>query len=302
VSGDGCEADCTLPEIHDSVLFSIKPIHIRLPSGPEPTTRNLVLQVQNADVLPERETPGHVMRLSGSDGDCPAGTLSRMPDFEAGIGGVQDTKQVDGGLPATALADLTVSRATFAPVDRRVPVRCTLWFTVTAVPENLYDPTPDNNVVAVELNVYDKDARILQTEDEVFIQSLAPELVKIPRGQTERVERVKPTILRAGKRTLEDAGMDVVVTAGDGDCPKGTIGIADFDRRTAGTQNSMVLRRGKRARGALALVVRSDAFTSETDESPRRCTAVLSIAGAADTDPSNNTTRLVVDVIDRTDY
>jgi cysteine-rich repeat protein len=300
--GDGCEGDCRFPEIHDSVLFSLKPVEIRLPSGQEPATRNLVLQVQNADVLPDREVPGHVMRLTGSDGDCPPGTLSRMPDFEAGIGGVQDSKQVDGGLPATAHADITVSRAGFKIVDRRVPARCTLWFSVSAVPENLYDPTPDNNVVAVELNVYDDHARLLETEDEVLIQSLSPTLVKIPRGQTSVIEQIKPTVLRAGKKILEDAGMDVVVTAGDGDCPKGTIGIADFDRRAAGTQNRMVLRRGKRARGMLALVVRADAFTSSTDESPRRCTAVLSISGTADMDPSNNTTRLVVDVIDRNDY
>lgn len=301
-SGDGCEADCTLPEIHDSVLFSIKPVEIRLPTGQEPTTRNLVLQVQNADVIPEREVPGHTIRLSGSDGDCPPGTLSRMPDFEAGIGGVQDTKQVDGGLPATAQAHITVSRAAFQIADRRVPARCTLWFRASAMPENLYDPTPDNNVVAVELNVYDDDAKLLENEDEVLIRSLSPTLVKIPRGQTSVTERVKPTVLRAGKKVLEDAGLEVVVTAGDGDCPKGTIGITDFDRRTAGTQNRMVLRRGKRARGMLALVVRADAFTSSTDESPRRCTAILSIAGAADLDPSNNTTRLVVDVIDRNDY
>jgi cysteine-rich repeat protein len=301
-NGDGCEADCTFPEIHDSVLFSLKPIDIRLPSGQEPTTRKLVLQVQNADVLPDREIPGHVMRLTGTDGDCPPGTIARMPDFEAGVGGVQDTKQVDGGLPATAQTDITVSRAGFKFVDRRVPARCTLWFSVTAVPEDLYDPTPDNNVVAVELNVYDDDDKILATEDEVFIQSLSPTLVKIPRGQTSVIEQVKPTITRAGKKVLEDAGMDVVVTAGDGDCPKGTIGIADFDRRAAGTQNRMVLRRGKRARGMLALIVRGDAFTSTTDESPRRCTAVLTISGIADMDSSNNTTRLVVDVLDRNDY
>jgi cysteine-rich repeat protein len=301
-NGDGCEADCTFPEIHDSVLFSLKPIDIRLRSGEEATTRNLVLQVQNADVLPDREVPGHVMRLTGTDGDCPPGTIARMPDFEAGVGGVQDTKQVDGGLPATAQADIKVSRAAFKLVDRRVPARCTLWFSVSAVPEDLYDPTPDNNVVAVELNVYDDDAKILETEDEVFIQSLSPTLVKIPQGQTSVVEQVKPTIMRAGKKVLEDVGMDVVVTAGDGDCPKGTIGIADFDRRAAGTQNRMVLRRGKRARGLLALVIRSDAFTSSTDESPRRCTAVLTISGIADMDSSNNTTRLVVDVLDRNDY
>ena len=301
-NGDGCEADCTLPEIHDSVLFSLNPIDIRLPSGQEPTTRNVVLQVQNADVLPDREIPGHVVRLTGSDGNCPPGTISRMPDFEAGVGGVQDIKQVDGGLPATALADITVSRATFKPVDRRVPARCTLWFSVSVIPEELYDPTPDNNIVAVELNVYDNDAAIVQTEDEVLIQSLSPALVKIPRGQSSVVEQIKPTVLRAGKKVLEDAGMDVVVTAGDGDCPKGTIGVADFDRRSIGTQNRMTLRRGKRARGQLALVVRSDAFTSATDESPRRCTAVLTISGAADIDPSNNTTRLVVDVLDRNDY
>ena len=301
-AGDGCEGDCTLPDVHDSVLFALDPLDIALDRGTETTTRELILQVQNADVLPKRESPGHVMRLTGSDGDCPPGTLSAMPDFESGMGGVQDTVQVDGGLPATAHARITVSRKTFAPFDRRVPERCTLWFAVAGVPEGLYDPTPDNNVVALELNVYDSDAAIGQGEDEIFVQSLRPTTVKIPSGQTSVVEQVKPTVRRAGKKELEDAGLDVIVTAGDGDCPKGTIGVADFDRRAAGTQNRMLLRRGKRARGVIALVVRSDLFTSTTDESPRRCTAVLTISGERDIDPSNNTTRLVIDVLDRNDY
>lgn len=162
---------------------------------------------------------------------------------------------MDGGLPATAQADITVSRASFKAADRDVPVRC-LWFAVTPVPESLYDPTADNNVVAVELNVYDNDAKILQTDDEIFIRSLSSTLIKIPRGQMAVSEQVKPTILRAGKR----------------------------------------------ARGQLSLVVHADAFASASDESPRRCTAVLSIAGAADTNPTDNTTRLVVDVLNRNNY
>lgn len=94
----------------------------------------------------------------------------------------------------------------------------------------------------------------------------------------------------------------MTISASDGDCPPGTVGYVDADRRTVGVQSWLMLRRGRRAKGSLGLIVRAEAFASPSDESPRRCTALITVTGAGDTEPSNNTTRLVVDVIDRKDF
>ena len=142
-----------------------------------------------------------------------------------------------------------------------------------------------------------------------WASSLPPVAQAVPTAALRRAQRSRGRndtqsvgVAHRSKR-LFHRGRDVTVTPSDGDCPFGTVAYIDLDRRTAGTQSFFRLRRGKRARGSLALVVRSDAFTSYSDEAPRRCTAVLTAASPGmDIDPSNNTTRVVIDVVDKNDY
>ena len=132
-------------------------------------------------MLPERESPGHAIRLTASDGDCPPGTVSGQPDFDRGIAGVQDTVVVDGGIPATAIADVTVSRATFQPFDHRIPQRCTLRFTAVEAGATSDDPTPDNNSIVVHLDVTDTGDPVHSDEDEFFVESMKPLTIKLRR-------------------------------------------------------------------------------------------------------------------------
>ncbi len=296
-----CNEDCTLRSVHDSVVLAFKPIEVSIPVGNSPFPSNVIVQVQNADVSPSRESPGHEIRLEASDGDCPPGTVTRQPDFERGIDGVQDSATVDGGNPATAIAEVTVSREAFTPFDQKIPTRCTLWFTASEVTGGSDDPTPDNNAFPVALDVTDTDDPNGGTEqDEFFVVSMDPVLVKIPNGQSVVTKQIKPVVRRS--RNAPETDMEVTISASDGDCPPGTVGFVDFDRRIAGIQRTLMLRRGKKAKGSLGLIVDSASFDSPSDESPRRCTALITVTGAGDSDPSNNTTRLVVDVVDRNDF
>ncbi len=297
-----CNPDCTLRERHDSVVLPLPAVELSIPAGYSPWTGQIEVQVQNADVKPARESPGHDIRLTLSDGDCPPGTVTRQPDFYRGIDDVQDTTAVDGGLPATAIAEVTVSRDAFVPFDHSIPTRCTLWFTAVEPSGASDDPTPDNNTIAVNLDVTDTEDPTHSGEDEFFVESMAPITVKIPPGQSVVTKQIKPSVKRSRDLPASVADVEVTVSASDGDCPPGTIGFVDFDRRTAGMQSRMMLRRGRRARGSLGLIIRSEAFDSPSDESPRRCIALITATGAGDTDASNNTTRLVIDVIDRNDY
>jgi cysteine-rich repeat protein len=295
-----CNEDCTLRAVHDSVVLSVRPVEVSIPVGNSPFTSNVVVQVQNADVDPVREVPGHAIRLTAADGDCPPGTVTRQPDFERGADGVQDTAVVDGGNPATAIAEVTVSRDAFTPFDHKIPTRCTLWFAASEATGGSDDPTPDNNLVPVALDVTDTDDPNGAEQDEFFVVSMNPVTVKIAEGQLEVTKQIKPVVRRS--RSAPDVDVEVTISASDGDCPPGTVGFVDFNRRVAGIQTRMMLRRGKRAKGSLGLTVNAASFDSPSAESPRRCTALITVTGAGDTDPSNNTTKLVVDVVDRNDF
>ena len=297
-----CNPDCTLRSEHDSVVFAAKPVALALPAGKDPVTTSVVLQVQNADVVHGRENPGHPMRLVAVDGDCPEGTVSRQPDFDRGSEGVQDTVTVPGGNPATAIAEFTVSREGFAPFDHRIPQRCTLWLDVFEASSSSEDPTPDNNTFALELNVTDTLDSTHTGEDEFFVESMSPITVTIPAGAELVTKQIKPLVRRSSEIPSDSPVLAVHVTVSDGDCPAGTVGFLDFDRRAAGQQSRLMLRRGRRAKGSLGLVVRAAAFESPNDEAPRRCTILVTAAGEGDTDLSNNTTRLTLDVIDRNDF
>ncbi|MFN2375280.1 MAG: DUF4215 domain-containing protein [Candidatus Binatia bacterium] len=301
-SGPGaCNSDCTLRDIHDSVVLPRRPVEVSIPVGNSPFTANVVVQVQNADVIPVREVPGHEIRLVAGDGDCPPGTVTGQPDFDRGTPGVQDSILVGGGNPATAIAEITVSRDTFTPFGRRIPTRCTLWFTASEAAGSSDDPTPDNNVLAVALDVTDTLDRTSTEDDEFFVESMNPVTVKIPEGHTLVTKQIKPVVRRSRDLPKGVADMEVTVSASDGDCPPGTVGLVDMDRRAVGMQTTLSLRRGRRAKGSLGLIVRADAFESPSDESPRRCTVLVTATGPGDTDATNNTTRLVLDVIDRND-
>ena len=303
-SGPGaCNPDCTLRALHDSVVLPLPAIALSIPAGNSPFTSEVIVQVQNADVDPVREWPGHAIRLTASDGDCPPGTVTRQPDFDRGTDGVQDTTSpVGGGLPTTAIAEVTVSRDMFTPFDHRIPARCTVWFTAVEASGQSEDPTPDNNTIAVALDVTDTLNPAHVDEDEFFVESMKPVAVRIPAGQASVIKQIKPFVRRSRDLPAGVADLEVTVSASDGDCPSGTVGYVDFDRRTSGHQARTMLRRGRRARGSLGLIVHAGAFASASDESPRRCSALITATGIGDTDASNNTTRLVLDVIDRNDF
>ncbi len=301
---DYCRNDCTIPAIHDSVVLPVDPMTVELPAGQEPTLRLIEVQVVNADVKPVREQPGHTIELLVTDGTCPAGTIVGEADFERGETGDQNTVLVAGGEPRLALIAISLSRANFSPVCKRAPVRCTLQLRVRSAEEGSLDPTPDNNVVGMELNVADTVDPVDTEFKEFVLSSMKPVTLRIAPGETSVSRQVKPQAINADTGEEDDTGKLITVTAVDGDCPTGTLGLGDFDRRRVGLQNSFRLLPHHRSRGVLGMTVTSAAFRSPSRDSPARCTAILTATSGAleDTDASNNSAQLVIDVIDNNDF
>jgi hypothetical protein len=113
----------------------------------------LRVKVQNLDRAADRDTLGHAIQLVAEDGSCPPGTVG-MPDFDRRAAGAQDTALVRGGARKTARVSLVVHRDAFASPDRRTPDVCSV--RLTAVGPTV-DPTPEDNVVEVEVHVLDRN-------------------------------------------------------------------------------------------------------------------------------------------------
>lgn len=291
----------TLPP-HDSVVLPLKPLTGKIGDGDANVTKIIKVKVQNADVLPEAETPGHTIQLVASDGNCPVGTVVGLPDFDKDTAGAQDSVLLLGGKSAKAVVTLNIAASAFTTFNHVAPTRCTLSFSVTSAGNS--DPFPGNNTTPMELNVIDANDTEQSALHESFVKSLKPLKITIGDGKTGKLKTSKPAPGNADVLpTAEDPGDLITVTAVDGDCPAGTIGVADYDKDALGQQNTVTVKGGKTASGKLPVTATTAGFATANKKSPARCVATVSVAGpGGDTDASNNSTELVVDVYDKNDF
>jgi cysteine-rich repeat protein len=302
-----CRTDCTLAPVHDSVMVPEKPIDVVIPAGEGSATKIVPMQVRNADIEPQPERPGHVIRLVASDGDCPAGTIQGLPDFERGIEGDQDSILVAGGTPKTAHVVVFASRQSFPDLDTKIPTRCTLVFTAETLIDGNIDPTPENNTITVELNVRTAKEEVqplagpgVVVDPGYFIRSVKPLKLKIRygRGSAEKRVNVKVTNgLPAGSPNRQ-----VTLAVEDGSCPPGTVVITEFGR-VAGGGEAIWLPARRSTKGKLLVTATAALFTSASSLSPGRCTATLVVSDPNGTDErANQRTALMVEAIDVNDY
>ena len=187
----------------------------------------------------------------------------------------------------------------------------TLTFTPSATPTNT--PTPTETPTATNTPTPTVTPTTTQTptitatssilHDSVVLP-IRPVAVAIPAGQGSVVKRLRIKVANADLN--ETPGHRVQLIVSDGNCPTGTVAsLPDFDPRTAGAQNSIVVR-GKRTKAATVfLSVSRDAFTSFNRKAPQRCTlsahVATLVAGSSDPNPTNDTIPIELSVIDRND-
>ncbi|MBI3786307.1 MAG: hypothetical protein HY270_23200 [Deltaproteobacteria bacterium] len=95
----------------------------------------------------------------------------------------------------------------------------------------------------------------------------------------------------------------IQLTAGDGDCPPGTIdGVPDLDPLQAGAQSSMALAPGKSTVASIPIRIDATQFHPINKKSPQRCTLTFEVtvplAGNLDPSPENNLITPELNVID----
>ncbi len=300
-----CRSDCTKAPSHDSVMVPEKAIEVVIPAGQENVTKLVPMQVRNADIKPFFEKPGHVIRLVASDGDCPAGTIKGLPDFERGTEGDQDSILVAGGASKTALVAIVASLQSVPELSTKIPTRCTLVFTAETVVDGNVDPTPENNTITVELNVRTAKEQPQAfasggtVDPGFFIRSAKPFKAKIGYGRSSAAKLIKVKVSNGLPRGSSDR--QVALTVEDGSCPVGTVTITEFDGVAGGGQ-VVSLAAGRSASAKLLVSATQELFTSPSNLSPGRCTAMIVVSAPSGADErANQRTALVVEAIDAND-
>jgi hypothetical protein len=281
------------------VVAPLRPKTVTIAAGKTSVTQTLRVNVINADLA---EVAGHTVQLTVSSTDCPVG-LAGTPDFGKAAVGSPNHATIPGGKFKTAKVPLTFTSGAFTTFNHVAPTRCTLSFTATTLVAS-NDPTPQNAVASIELNVIDKNDLEGTARHESLIKSIAPVKVMVSKGTGQKLVTVRATAVNADILPAPETSADAItVVASDGDCPSGTVGVLDYDSTTAGAQNTVQLTGGKSKGGAMTVAIFASKFSSPNAKSPARCTALLTATGpGGDTDASNNTARLVIDVIDKNDF
>ena len=211
--------------------------------------------------------------------------------------GAQDSVTVADGSTRTAKVLVTVTAAGFTSFNRHAPHRCTLWFTADAdLPGGYTDPMPSNNVFPVEVSVLDRNDPDQTTVHETTIASLKPVALTIVAGRTSATKAARPKVGNADPGEVPGDTIGVATT--DGTCQPGTSGALRF----VGGASAATVRGGATQTGTLPLMVASSQIQTTNRLSPQRCIVTVSaVSPGGDSDGSNNTTRLVVDLLDKND-
>ncbi len=280
----------TPPPIHDSVVAPLRAKNVTITAGHTVVSRKVRVKVTNADILPFPETTAHTIKLYANNGDCPAGTIAKLPDFNGDTAGEQDSVQLPGGKSKSATVTLNIDSAAFAGPNQQVPMRCSLVFEVVASqPSGSIDPTLANNIAFMELNVVDKNKT--DAAPDPVLKSLAPVKVTIPQGRATVTTKVRPQLGRDANGAPLDQSATLAVS---GNCPANAVS-AVTPAQGAGANGS--------TNATVVLTINSAAFTTAHAKSPARCGATLSATGTSvDPQAASRTSTLVIDVVDKNDF
>lgn len=300
LDGDGCESDCSISRVHDSVVLTPKPLALSLRAGDVERRKRIKVKVQNADLA---ESSGHTLRLIAADGDCPVGTVVGLADFDRATAGYQDTIHLAGGAKANAEIEIRVTRAAFTSLNSDTPSRCAVELSVASDLVGSSDPNPTNDSTALTLDVIDAGDSESAAVHESYIAAARPVSVRLGAGRISTEKSVKLPVFNADVVPgPEDPGHEVIVSVDPLDCPPALVAALDVDRSTEGNQDRIVLRGGRKAITRLTLHMAAADFTSRNAKSPARCTAEVRVTGpGGESDASNDVTRLVIDVVDGND-
>jgi len=303
--GDACAADSCLagacqaascPSV-DAVVLPIKPVRIIIGVGKASLTKKLAIKVRNADQV------DRTIALTVDDDDCPNG-VAGDPDFVSNTPAAETIIVVGAGKTVKAILPLVIDGSAFTSLNLKAPARCTLQITAAVqVDGGSNEATPDNNRVLVELSVVDKNDTEQATAHETTIKSAKPVALTIAAGETTAAKPLKAVIGNADYVPASEKPGDAITLSATSTCPGLTLSAPACDRATG--SSTVTVAGGKTKACRLTVTADASGISTGNAKSPQRCFVRLTATGPSDEvaplDASNNSTELVVDVVDNND-
>ncbi|MBI3783900.1 MAG: hypothetical protein HY270_10910 [Deltaproteobacteria bacterium] len=287
------------PAVHDAVMLPHPPLTIHVaPGALAPVTKKLAVAVRNAD---SDATSVATIVLSQSN-DCPSGVVVSDPDFDASSPDTQNAAAISGGQTKSAIVRISVDHG-IRTLNHKTPERCTILLSA-GFQNPTSDPNPSNNQAVVELNLYDKLDSEVATTDETIVRSLLPVTLKVPFGKSSAIKTLKVLATNGDiKPVPASPGHDVAVSLNDNGCGLLTFGNIDLDSSQPGAQTDVVVAGGLSATGRVAATA-SSALLTPNRRSPLRCLVTFTASGPIhpDDEPSNNSSTMMIDLLDANDY
>ena len=285
--------------VHDAVVLARRPLTITLARGAvAPVTKKLTVGVHNADSDPASAA---TIVLSQTN-DCPAGVAVLDPDFDSRAADIQSSATINGGKTKVAILRISVDHS-LTTLNRKTPARCTIRLTA-GFQDPTIDPNPSNNQAVVELNLYDKLDTDAATSDETVMQSLSPATLRVPPGKASVTKKLKMVATNADIVPVKAVpGHDIAVSLNDNGCGLLCYGSMDLSPGQPGAQSDVVVAGGMNASGSLNVTATSSLLTPNK-HSPLRCLLTFTASGPTnpDDEPSNNSSTMVIDLLDANDY
>lgn len=288
LDGDGCNSTCY--SVRDAVVASVKPVKLVIPASETMATKSLKVKVRNTDA------EDRSIVVIANTTTC-AGAFGAA-DFGAGV---HTAVTIPAGKTAKGEVTITAFANSMFQLNLEAPIRCTFTVTASADPSQFtVESNPSNNVATFEVDIIDEAQLEQATVHETTLSAAKPLKMKIKDGGVSAAKKVK---FKAGNAdylpTPEPAASHTIsIIALDGDCPALTAGTA-----TIGGGPTADVAGGADVKGEVTMTVPAAGVVSPSKVSPARCVATVSAVGpAGDSMPNNNTTSVVIDIVDENDF
>jgi hypothetical protein len=288
----------TIPT-HDAVVLPVTARNITLSATQLlGITKKLSVPVRNADPV---GVPPQTIELTLTDTTCPPGVTFDPADFNAKMMGFQESVVLAPGKTKSAKVAVTVLPTAFTTLNRKSPNRCHATFSAgfPLEPGNV-EPSPTNNTIVVEINVIDKSDPQVAAVQETVLRSIAPLSLTIPLNKASVIKKKAATVINADILPLPSPGHVISLAADLSSCPWLSVAPIDFVPAPPALDTAMP-KGGKSATAKLAITADAALLSTPNLKAPLRCVATVTATGPLDPDnePSNNSSQLVIDVLDK---
>lgn len=153
---------------------------------------------------------------------------------------------------------------------------------------------------------FERGEDVIAPKHDSVVLAVRPVTVKLRNGGTDVATSVQVGVRNADVSPAQERPGHVIrLVMSETDCPAGTVGTPDFDRRVDGAQDTVLLAGGRSKKARVPLLISTERFTSLNAAVPQRCRVIFEAQaeepGNFDPTPENDRVTMELNVIDSSD-